>query len=119
MIPLIGCPAEERLKSKAPLPPSPLSRWMGKEATCLCSFLSCKRWDFHRDVMSQMESKLAPPHPKEISDAKALALAKAKLDRVVAQKNKLNRTVAYHAAKMRESEDLLSAKLIELAEVET
>ena len=46
-------------------------------------------------------------------------MAKAKLDRVVAQKNKLNRTVAYHTAKLRESEDLLSAKVIELAEVDT
>ena len=59
-----------------------------------------------QDVMSQVGSKLAPPHPKEISDEKALALAKAKLDRVEAQKNKLNRTVAYHTAKLWESEDL-------------
>ena len=44
----------------------------------------------------------------------ALALAKAKRDRVV----KLNRTVLYHTAKLRESEELLAAKLAELAEVE-
>ena len=71
-----------------------------------------------QEVMSQVESKLAPPRQKEISDEKALALANAKLDGVVAQKNKLNRTVLYHAAKLRESEELLAAKLVELAEVE-
>ena len=34
-----------------------------------------------QEVMSQVESKLAPPRQKEITDEKALALAKAKLDR--------------------------------------
>ena len=46
-----------------------------------------------QEVMRQVESKLAPPRQKKITDEKALALAKAKLDRVLAQKNKLNRTV--------------------------
>ena len=63
-----------------------------------------------QEVMSQVESKLAPPRQKEISDEKALALAKAKLDREV---------VLHHTAKLRESEELLAAKLAELAEVES
>ena len=72
-----------------------------------------------QEFMSQVEAKLAPPRQKKSSDEKAPALAKAKLDRVVAQKNKLNRTVAYHATKLRESEELLAAETAELVEVET
>ena len=35
-------------------------------------------------VMSQVESKLVPPRPKKVFSEKALSLAKAKLDRVLA-----------------------------------
>ena len=68
--------------------------------------------------MSQVESKLAPPRQKYISDEKALALAKAEHERMVAQKNKLNWTVSYYTTKLQESEELLAAKLAELVEVE-
>ena len=72
----------------------------GGDMSLLISFL--QTLGLPQEVMSQVESKLAPPREKEISDEKALALAKANLDRVVAQKNKLNRTVVYHTAKLRE-----------------
>ena len=71
-----------------------------------------------QEVMSQVESKLVPPRPKKVSSEKALSLAKAKLDRVLTQKAKLNRAKAHHTAKLRECEDLLSTKMVELAEVE-
>ena len=49
-----------------------------------------------QEVMSQVESKLVPPRPKEVSSEKALSLDKAKLDKVLAQKAKLNQTVQHN-----------------------
>ena len=71
-----------------------------------------------QEVMSQVESKLVPPRPKEVSSEKALSSAEVKLDRVLAQKAKLNQTVQHHMAQLRENEDPLTAKQVELAEVE-
>ena len=68
--------------------------------------------------MGQVESKLVPPRPKEVSSEKVLSLAQAKLDRVMAQKAKFNQTSQHHLAKLRESEDLTAGKQLGLAEVE-
>ena len=57
-----------------------------------------------------------PQEVKVSSEKKALSLAKAKLGKVLAQK--INRTVQHHMTKLRETEDLLAAKQVELAEVE-
>ena len=52
------------------------------------------------DVINQVESKLVPPRPKEVTAEKALSLVKAKLDKAVAQKAKLlNQTVQHHRDK--------------------
>ena len=110
---LFECHVECRRGIKGTTPPVPVA---GRDMSLLISFL--QTIGLPQEVMSQVESKLAPPRQKEITDEKALALVKAKLAGVVAQKNKLNRTVLYHTAKLRESEELLAAKLAELAEVE-
>ena len=86
-------------------PPVPVA---GGDMSLLISFL--QTIGLPQEVMSQVESKLAPPRQKEITDEKALALAKAKLDRVVAQKNKLNQTGLYHTAKLRERRLVASNK---------
>ena len=67
------------------------------------------------EVMKQVQSKVQP-RSKEVSKEKALHQARARLDQVVSQKAKLERTLKFHMDKVRETEDTLSEKVREVTE---
>ena len=86
---------------------------LGCDTQLLFEFL--RQMGLSEEVMKQVQSKVQP-RSKEVSKEKALHQARARLDQVVAQKAKLERTLKFHMDKVRETEDALSDKVREVTE---
>ena len=86
---------------------------LGCDAQLLFEFL--RQMGLSEEVMKQVQSKVQP-RTKEVSKEKALHQARARLDQVVAQKAKLERTLKHHMDKVREIDDALSEKQREVVE---
>ena len=86
---------------------------LGCDTQLLFEFL--RQMGLSEEVMKQVQSKVQP-RSKEVSKEKALHQARARLDQVVAQKAKLERTLKFHMDKVRETEDALSEKVREVTQ---
>ena len=77
---------------------------LGCDTQLLFEFL--RQMGLSEEVMKQVQSKVQP-RSKEVSKEKALHQARARLDQVVAQKAKMERTLKFHMDKVRETGDAL------------
>ena len=71
------------------------------------------------EVLEAVRAKVVTPKaPKKVSREKQLSLIRAKIDVVDQQISRLNKTVMLHQEKLRESEEALSAKQAEHAQLQ-